>query len=374
MLGRGVLSRLYTLTQHEAPTLTVYVDVDQNIQSNRKRGYVVQAEAMLKDLRGRADDGPHLAAACDRAIELIGSLEPQSRTALAVVHPATGLAELHQLQVPCAVSAHWQRGAFLRPVVEAMDEYERYGVVLTDSQRARLFTVFMGEIEEHEDLVSDTSPRTRALGADQLRAQKRHDNRHEQEMVAHAKRVVDALADLSLRAPFDRLIVAGPPKAAGQLVRLLPRRLHGKLVEAISLPFTASPQDVLDGILEVQTRMERAQEKALVEGLVAELHDGGKAVVQLPSVLDAVNHGRVWTLVYARGFTTAGGECPECGAYVTSTSGPCFYCGGEVTELPRCVDRVGQRVLETGGRVEVVDGPAAGMLKEHGSIGALLRY
>ena len=193
-------------------------------------------------------------------------------------------------------------------------------------------------------------------------------------MVAHAKRVVDALADLSLRSPFDRLIVAGPPKAAGQLVRLLPRRLHGKLVETISLPFTAPPQDVLAGILDLQQRMEREQEKALVEGLVAELHDGGKAVVQLPSVLDAVNQGRVWKLVYARGFRTAGGECPECGAYVTSTSGPCFYCGANVTELPRCVDRVGQRVLETGGRVEVVDGPAAGMLKEHGSIGALLRY
>ena len=49
MLGRGVLSRLHTLTQQETFTLTLYLDTDQNKQANRKRGYVVQAEALLKE-------------------------------------------------------------------------------------------------------------------------------------------------------------------------------------------------------------------------------------------------------------------------------------------------------------------------------------
>ena len=162
MLGRGVLSRLYTLTQHEVPTLTVYVDVDQNTQANRNRGYLVQTEAMLKELRSTAGGDAELEPAAGRALSMVEGLEPQGKTALVVVHEATHLAEIHVLQVACAPSALWQRGAFLRPVVEAMDEHERYGVVLTDSQRARLFTVFMGEITEHEDLVSDTTPDPRA--------------------------------------------------------------------------------------------------------------------------------------------------------------------------------------------------------------------
>jgi peptide subunit release factor 1 (eRF1) len=374
MLGRGVLSRLYTLTQHEVPTLTVYVDVDQNTQSNRNRGYVVQTEAMLKELRSTAGGDAELEPAAGRALSMVEGLEPQGKTALVVVHEATRLAEIHLLQVACAPSAQWQRGAFLRPVVEAMDEHERYGVVLTDSQRARLFTVFMGEITEHEDLVSDTTPKARALGGDQLRAQKRVDNRREQEAAAHAKRIVDALADLSLRSPFDRLIVAGPPKSAGQLVRLLPRRMHGKLVETISLPIGASGGEVLARILDLQHEMERAQEQELVAGLVAELHDGGKAVAELPSVLDAVNQGRVWKLVYVKGLRVEGGECPSCGSYVASPTGPCFYCGEAVRTLPRCIDRITQRVLETGGRVDAVEGPAADALTGIGSIAALLRY
>ena len=40
MIGRGVLSRLHTLTQEEGPTLTLYVDIDQNKQANRRRGFM----------------------------------------------------------------------------------------------------------------------------------------------------------------------------------------------------------------------------------------------------------------------------------------------------------------------------------------------
>ena len=374
MLGRGVLSRLHTLTQKDSPTLTLYLDIDQNRMSNRNRGYVVQAEALLKDLRARRGDNGLLDEAAARALELVERLDPQGRSALVVVHTDGEPAEIHQAQVRFPASAYWRRGAFLRPVVEAMDEHERYGVVLTDSTRARLFTVQLGEIREHEDLLSETAPRTRALGADQMRSQKRHDRRHEEGAVSHAKRVIDALHDLALQEPFDRLIVGGPPKAAGQLVRLLPRRLHGKLVETLAVPVTATPREVLERILSVQEQMERRQEVELVAAVSAELHDGGKAVREVASVLDAVNQARVWTLVYCKGLTIAGGQCRGCGGFTVNLAVPCGDCGGEVEVMPQCLDAVGQRVLDIGGRVEVVDGEGAARLAELGSIAALLRY
>jgi hypothetical protein len=354
--------------------LTLYLDIDQNKQSNRKRGYVVQAEALLKDLRSRHGRSQRLEAAATHAIDLVRSMRPKGKAALIVVHPETELREIHQIELPFAASAHWRKGAFLRPVVEAMDEHERYGVVLSDNKRARLFTVSMGELTEHEDLFSDTSQRTRALGPDQMRSQKRRDRRHEEEIASHAKKVIDALHDLALRTPFDRLIVAGPPKATGQLVRLLPKRLRGKLVETVSMGVGASRKEVLSKILAVQKRMERELESVLVDGVLAELHDGGKAVAEFASVLDAVNQGRVWKLVYAKGLKKEGGECKDCGAYSPHSVGPCVYCGGDLTRLAHSLDRLSQSVMEMGGQVEVVDGPAADKLKPQGSIAALLRF
>jgi peptide chain release factor subunit 1 len=374
MLGRGVLSSLHTLTQQKTFTLTMYLDIDQNKQPNRKRGFVVQAEALLKDLKVRSGRSSRLDSAVGVAMGLVRKMRPTGKAALVVVHPETKLEQIKQIELPFAASAHWRRGAFLRPIVEAMDEHERYGVVLVDTKRARLFTVYVGKLTEHEDLISETSQRTRSMGADQMRAQKRRDRRHDEEVASHAKKVIDALHDLALHSPFDRLIVAGTPKATSQLVRLLPKRLRGKLVGTVSMSLGASQKEVLKKILAVQNKMEREQESFLVEGVLAELHDGGKAVAGFASVVDAVNQGRVWKLFYAKGLKKVGGECSDCGAYAPDPTGPCTYCGGDVQRLPLCVDRLSQSVMEMGGQVEVVDGPAAEHLKPRDSIAALLRY
>jgi peptide chain release factor subunit 1 len=374
MLGRGVLSRLHTLTQQKTFTLTLYLDIDQNKPANRKRGFMVQAEALLKDLKATHGPDRRLADANRRALDLVKKLRPKGRAAVVVVHIPTKLAEIHELSLPFAASAHWRKGAFLRPIVEAMDEHERYGVVLTSTQRARLFTVHMGEITEHEDLISDTSSRSRALGTDQWRSQSRHERRHDEEVAHHAKRVIDALRDLALREPFDRLIVAGTKKATAQIVRLLPRRLQGKLVRKLTMSVTASRKEVLEGILKLQQNMEREQEALLIEGLEAELHDGGKAVAGFAPVLDAINHGRVWKLLYDKKLKVKGGECADCGSYSPHARGPCVYCGAKVKPVAQCLDRLSQTVLEMAGQVEVVDGPAANRLTKHGSIAALLRY
>jgi len=374
MLGRGVLSTLYTLSQQRTYALTLYLDIDQNKQSNRRRGYVVQAEALLKGLKSQQKRNDRLDTACQQALNLVRTFKPRGKTALIVIHPETKLRELVQIELPFPVTVHWRRGAFLRPVVEAMDEHERYAVVLTDNKRARLFTVVMGELTEHEDLFSETGQRTRSLGADQMRSQKRHDQRHQEEIAFHAKRVIDSLHDLSLRQPYDRLIVGGTPKAAGQLVRLLPTRLRGKLVDTVSMRVGGSQKEVLNKILSVQQRMERDREQEIVKGVMAELHDRGKAVAGFAAVLDAVNQGRVWTLVYGKGYTNKAGECSECCAYSPHAKGPCVYCGEKVHPLPQCVDRLSQSVLEMGGRVEVVDGDAKKKLEKPGSIAAMLRY
>jgi peptide chain release factor subunit 1 len=374
MLGRGVLSTLYTLSQQRTYTLTLYLDIDQNKQSNRRRGYVVQGEALIKGLKSQQARSDRLDTACKQALSLLRNFKPKGKTALIVVHPETRLRELVQIELPFPVSIHWRRGAFLRPGVEAMDEHERYAVVLTDNKRARLFTVQMGELTEHEDLLSETSQRTRSLGADQMRAQKRHDQRHQEEVASHAKRVIDALHDLVLRAPFDRLIVGGTPKAAGQLVRLLPTRLRGKLVDTVSMRVDGSKKEILNKILAVQQRMERGRETEIVDGVLAELHDRGKAVAGFAAVLDAVNQGRVWTLIYGKDFNAKAGECGECSAYSPHANGPCVYCGEDVHPLPQPIDRLSQSVLEMGGRVEVVDGEARKKLEKPGGIAAMLRY
>ena len=82
MLGRGVLSTLYTLSQQRTYTLTLYLDIDQNKQSNRRRGYVVQAEALIKGLKSQQARSDRLETACKQALTLIRTFKPKGKTAL----------------------------------------------------------------------------------------------------------------------------------------------------------------------------------------------------------------------------------------------------------------------------------------------------
>jgi peptide subunit release factor 1 (eRF1) len=232
----------------------------------------------------------------------------------------------------------------------------------------------MGELTEHSDLISATGQRTRTTGTDHIWSEKRFQRHREQEVAQHGKRVVDALHDLFLRTPFDRLIIAGPTEATSQVARLLPRRLHGKLAETVSMSTSASPQEMLQKVLEVERQMELEQELLVVEGVLAELHEGGKAVSGTQAVVDAVNQGRVWKLVYVKGHTAQGSVCKACGLHSHRRTGPCKACGGKVQVVPGFVEALSQAVLDVGGQVEVVSGSAAEKLGQQAPIAALLRY
>ncbi len=374
MLGRGVLSRLHCLTRQQTNTLTLYVDLDQGSQANRRGGFRVQGEALLRRLRSETGPDPQLETAAERAGELLNSLVPTGRSVVIVVHPESRLEEVHQVDIRFPPSATWRRGAFLRPIVEAMDDNERYAVVLADSRTARLFLVVLGEIREFDHLLSETESRSRAVGTDQRRAESRHRRRHEESVAHHAKRIIDALRDLALEAPYDRLIIAGAPRTTALIEKLLPRRLHGKLVSTVPMAVTAPDREVLERTMDIQRRMERDQERRIVEGLLSELHEGGRAVSGLDDVCDAVTEARVWTLVYDSSLDAEGGECLECGLMTTKTTGFCPRCQAGLQPIEFLVDRLAQVVLDTGGRVEVVSDAAAEDLRAVGSIGALLRY
>ena len=60
------------------------------------------------------------------------------------------------LKVPVRTEVHWTHSPHIRPLLELQDEFERYCVILTDREQGQLFTVFMGEIEQHLEVASST--------------------------------------------------------------------------------------------------------------------------------------------------------------------------------------------------------------------------
>jgi peptide subunit release factor 1 (eRF1) len=372
MIRHRDIEQLQLLSQAPGNTLTLYLDVDQTNPANRKRQFETRLHDLLRQLKGAHLEDVDLPGAASEVAEIVKRIEPAGKTLVLARHPNLGVTFRKLLHLPLPSFAYWGNGAFLRPLLEVLDEHERFGVVLVDQKRARLLTVFLGEIEEHRGLISEVPPRPDSPSTDKLRSQPRMERRHDESVSSHVRMVAVELARLLDQLEVDRLIVGGAVEVGSELVRQLPKRLRGRLVEVLPIPVGANPEEILAKTSEVQLRIERAAELETVRDLLKEVRKGGRAVAGLSATLDAINQGRVWKLVYLQGLRLDGGVCPACNVLVDPADERCPLCGKPVDREERMVDRMARTVLERGGHVEMVDGPAAEALRQVADVAAIM--
>jgi len=360
----------------QSPVLSVYLDVDPGKAGNQKRGFEAALEDMLRGIAPRADPAPSesFSADAERVRRYIAALEPRGKGAIAFSEAAENFFWAREIRVPLRNQARWSDTPYVVPLLAILDEHERYGVVLMDRARARLFTVFLGEIEEHEDLMAlPPVGRVNATGTDQWLSQRRFQSHAEAHVHRHLKRAAEALDKLVDRYGFDRLLLAGPAETAGQLPRLLSKRVRARVAARLALPAEASPAQVLDATLEIERRVEREMEKKLIDELIAA--DGHHPVtLGIEPTVRAVCEERVWELAFADGFNAGGGQCANCGMLFTRGRGACDYCGGPLRPVDDLLERMAELVLKQDGKIEEVEGEAARRLQQVGGIGAFLRF
>jgi peptide chain release factor subunit 1 len=270
----------------------------------------------------------------------------------------------------------WRDTPYARPLIEILDEHERYGVILTDREHARLFTVFLGEIEEHLDVFASADvTHIKTTGTDHMRSQMNIERKGDLHARWHLKRVAELMSKVASIYQFDRLILGGTIEAVSELQGLLPKALRTRVVARISLPVDAGESQVLAETSKVEQDVERKREAELVESLITAAAKQKKAARGLDDTLLALQEYRIWELVYADGFAPSGSQCTNCGSLLSKATEPCGYCGQAVRPISDLMQLAAARVLDMEGKVEQVGGDAgARMKKEAGSVGALLRF
>jgi peptide chain release factor subunit 1 len=372
MIRHRDVDQLQQLSQAPGKTLTLYLDVDQTNSANRKRQYETRLKDMFRQLRAEHAEDEELAATADEVEDIVKRIDPTGKTLVLARHRGLGMTFRKGVKVGLQSGAFWGTGAYMRPLLEALDEHERFGVVLVDRKRARLFTVVMGDIEEHKDLIAELPPRPDSPSQDRLLSQSRMERHHDETVTGHLKNVAAEMGRILDQLEVDRLIIGGSVAAASELARILPKRLRGRLVEVMAIPLTATKEEILQRAQEVQASLERAEELEVVRDLLKEVRKGGRAVAGLGPTLAALNEGRVWKLVYLKDLKLEGGVCGACHMMYDPADEVCPLCQKPLDRETQMVDRMSRSVLDQGGHVEPVEGPAAEALKQVAEVAAIL--
>jgi len=371
MLDAATVDELASLDSGGTPVLSVYLGLDPARQV--RRSYRIAFEDLVRDARERLE-GPVREAFVQETARVRAWLEgwdPRGRGLALFSCARRGLWQTHVLSVDVDDHLAFDSRSDVAPLLDVLDEYERFVVALVDKERARIFVVFAGEIEE-TDVLKDFVPGRHDQGGFSQANYQRH---HEAHVFRHLKRVVEHLAHLLRRRRFDRLIVAGPTEATSELRRLLPRVLGLRLAAVVPGEMFASDAEVLETALQIERRLEREGEELLLDELLEKAGAGGRATCGVASTLDALWFDAVQTLVVSAGVHLGGIECPNCGRLDPGAFVTCPVCDTPTRPVHDLFHRAMVSARERAAGVEVLHGDAAGrLLKQGGGLGALLRY
>jgi peptide chain release factor subunit 1 len=300
----------------------------------------------------------------------VGALE---RTRLLVIFASPErLWQEFRLPVALPTKLVVERDPYLRPLTALLEEFRRYCVLLADARKARLFSLHLGDIEEHLGLFTDDVPSKVKSGGWAALQQKRIQRHIQDHVHRHLKQVAERTFQFFKEKRFDFLILGGPqdktlPQLYGHLHSYLQARIIGE--------FHAEPESDLpllkEKALAVAQRWEREEETRLIDRLLDASGTARKGVLGLEPTLEALLLGQVHTLVVRHDFQAQGLLCPDDHSLSTYAR-HCPVCGRAMEPVADLVDEMVEEATAQGAEIEHVFAHHP-EFSSHG-IGALLRF
>lgn len=388
VLDQDLITRLISRPRGEEPVVSLYmrtagtdrkttlknlvragekaIGADTGWDAGRKKA----AHGVLNALRGKAE-------------QLLGAApDHQGRGSIALFADADNV-EILQLPLDVRDRLVVDRSPYSSPLASLVDQYERYGVVLCDQKRARLFDVYLGEVSDWEEFVAERTPhdvtaKAKFYGLEELRRE-HHGN---YVLHVHLKEVGDRLFRRYKLRPFDRLIIAGPKDILHPLEDHLHSYCKQKIVAREVMATDLSRKVALEKVLAIEAQVEERKERDLLAEIRSREGAAGLGVMGLDPTLRALLYGKVKTLVVMDDEDVVGRECPEChflferpedvGEKVP-TLVECPLCKRPTRRIPDVVDEAVEMAILSGSRVEHV-AYAKEELKDMGSMAAVLRF
>ena len=362
MINQSELQQLASFKAEGEGVLSLYLNTDMT-QQPKEQSRLVLRNLLDAVALGTPDE--------DRErVERFFDLEYdwQSRSVALFSSLAQGLWRVYPLAVAMDSQAHASDRVYLAPLTALLDEYGRHGVILVDRESARFLLIQMGEIVEDSEWVGEDLKRHKQGGFAAARYQRHVDKQAEQNL----KLAAEAAVRFCKETDCQGIILGGADDTLSQFEAMLPKALQKTVIGTISADMADAPDDLMARALQLIAQQERRKEQRLVEQMITGAAKGAGAVIGLADTYYVAHQGRVHTLVVDKDFESEGYLCDGCGFISAQPISTCPSCGEEPQKIADAVNRTMQKVIESGGEVEVVSENEA--LREAGCIGAILRY
>ena len=351
----------------EGSVVSLYLDVDGR-RHVRPKDYEVHLDQLLRQAKEQANGSTPTDDLQRIESHVKGGIDRSHTRGLVIFScMPKGLWQVIELPVPVRNQIVVNQTPQVKQLEAIVESHKSFGVLLADKQRARMFVFSMGELVDRNELF-DQLPRHDDDGGNW---DKDHVRDHSAAIAhQHLRRAAQVAFSVYQEHPFDHLIVGAPDEIAHELERDLHSYLRDRIAARVTLATNASEATITAAAFEVEERIEREIEAAVVDRL-REANGTSGAVVGLEGVARALSERRVDTLLVSDGYEAQGWRCEGCA--IIAVRGPaCRQCSQPMTKVEDLVEEAVEQTLTHSGHVVVCT--ANPDLDVLGRIGALLRY
>ena len=280
------------------------------------------------------------------------------------------------LSIPIRDRARLLNRPYVKPLVDLLDNYGNYAVILVDQHGSRLFHFHLGRLTEQEGTIGQAVRHTKRGGGSQATGRRggvAGQTRYSEEVAdRNIKEAAKYAARFFKENRIRRILVGGTDENIARFLSQLPKVWQTLVMGTFPMEMAAGHTAVLEKALEVAQHAETEKAEQLVDAIMTAAAKGREGVIGLEDTLSAVHTGRVHTLVVSEGFRSPGYRCQGCGYLIAQKPTRCPFCQGELEKIEDAVELAVRKVITDGGDVLVIRDNE--QLETAGRIGAMLRY
>jgi peptide chain release factor subunit 1 len=352
-----------------APVTTCYLNVDGR-HGARPRDYEQELDRLLRSARTRANGTQSIARDLKRIEDFIRRGFDRSRTKGLAIFSCTehDFWEVVSLPVPVRSRVVIASAPAVSQLERVVREFNRFGVLVTDKQRARMFVFEMGELTDHSELF-DELPRDYDVKGEQDKGD--HQAHVDALASQHLRRAADVAFHVFQQGGFEHFSFGCPDAIAGEVEAALHPYLRERLAPRVNVSPAATLDDVRNAAMTLEMDVDRAAEAEAVARLRAAVATSQRGAAGLAATLGALHQHRVHSLLISDGFSEPGWRCGTCQLLAT-IGRSCPDCETEMHVVEDVVEEAIEEALRQSCEVRLCVGNAD--LDVLGRVGAMLRY
>ncbi len=263
----------------------------------------------------------------------------------------------------------------LRPLVQLMDIYSGWSVVLVDKQGARLFSFDLGELGEMSGVSGEEVKQAKRGGGNAMPGRMggadlsgKVDHIIEQNI----REVIEYATHFFTQHHVRRIMIGGTDDNVARFKDALPKSWQSLVVSDFPMSMNAGDAEVLEQAKAEALAAQKKINQSLVDQAITLAAKGSQGVKGLIDTLNAIHEGRVKTLLVDQDFEEEGFRCKGCGYLTVQELDACPFCSGEFERIDSAVEMAVREALQKNADIKVVHENE--QLENAGQIAAILRY